>query len=144
MLDRNDSQQPAERLIHSLPCRVQLPPKLQERFETSGIAPATPDDRRRFSRMRCRSTNNRAGLQRQPTFPALAREEAWSGVFLADISQTGMQVIHSDPLYPGERLKIALLNGKAVEVEVVRCRRLGELCFAVGTRVLKAADASPA
>lgn len=134
MLDRDDQSGSAAALIRKLRCHVQIPEKLRERFETQGIAPATPDDRRRTQRVRCRNENNLAGLQLQATFPTLPRTEAWNAVYLVDMSRTGMQVLHSEPLYPGERARVLLQNGSNLQLDVVRCRRLGEACFAVGAR----------
>ena len=91
---------------------------------------------------RSRDKQHRAGLQHIPTYPALQRGDDWSAVYLADISRGGMQIIHSQPLYPGEKLRLLMNNGSNVLVAVVRCRRLGEACYVVGTRLVTDAAAS--
>lgn len=141
MLDRNDQSGSAAKIIRSLRCHVQLPEKLRERFETQGVAPATPDDRQRAPRVRCRNVNNLAGLKLLATFPALARADAWHAVYLVDLSRSGSQVLHNEPLYPGERASLLLQNGTNLDVEIVRRRRLGEACFAIGARLIDAPTA---
>ncbi len=136
MLDRDHPKLSVARMIAALPCRVQLPDSLRERFETTGVAPATMDDRRRHPRLRCRSTNNRVAVQRQASFPALPHAPAWVAVYLADISRGGFQVIAGEQLFPGERLRLLLPTGAAFDVEAIRCRRLGETCFSIGTRLV--------
>lgn len=140
MLDGNGNEQSAARLIASLPCHVQIPAQLRDGFETSGSAPVSPDCRRQFARLRCRSTSNRAGVQCQRTFPSLNRGDTWRGVYLADISRTGLQIIHSEQLYPGENVRVIAMTGAVLEVEVVRCRRLGEACFSIGARFQRDAE----
>jgi hypothetical protein len=137
MLDRNDQGKSAADLIAALPCRVVIPPKLEERFKTEGIAPSTPDERRMHPRLRCRDKDHMAGLRYIPTYPALQRSDSWSAVFLADMSRGGMQILSHEPLYPGERLSIFMKTGTQLTVQVVRCRRLGEACFSIGTSYVR-------
>ena len=99
--------------------------------------PSMPNDHRRFPRVRCRSKRHRAALKRLPTFAALASSQQWSAVYVADFSKTGVQVLHAEQLFPGERLRLLLLTGNLLDLEVVRCRRMGDACFAVGTQIVR-------
>ena len=140
MLDGSTRAESAASVIEALPCQVQLPEKLRESFELAGPTPSMPNDHRRFPRVRCRSKRHRAALKRLPTFAALASSQQWSAVYVADFSKTGVQVLHAEQLFPGERLRLLLLTGNLLDLEVVRCRRMGDACFAVGTQIVRTED----
>ena len=137
MLAEDIQERSAASLIGSLPCRVQLPEKLKESFELKGPTPTMPDENRRYPRLRCRSEGHRAGLQCVSTYDSLARTDAWAAAYVADFSKGGIQVIHHEQLYPGERVRVLLVTGNLLDVEVVRCRRLGQACYTVGAKILK-------
>ena len=136
MLAEDIREPSAASVIGSLPCRVKLPEKLKETFELSGPAPSMPGEHRRYPRVRCRSLEHLAGLRHTPTFASLERDDAWEGVYLADFSKGGVQVIHSAQLYPGERIRVLLVTGNLLDLEVVRCRRLGKACYSIGAQIV--------
>ena len=125
-------------VIDSMPCKVQLPDKLKETFEQRGPTPTTSNDQRHFTRVRCRSLTHRAGMQSLPTYGSLQRDESWQAVYLADFSKEGVQFIHGEQVFPGEKVRLFLLTGNLLDVEAVRCRRLGENCYSVGAKIIKA------
>lgn len=127
-------------VIDSMPCKVQLPEKLKETFEQRGPTPTMPSDQRHFVRVRCRSLGHRAGMQSLPTYDSLQRDESWQAVYLADFSKEGVQFIHGEQVFPGENVRLFLLTGNLLTVEAVRCRRLGEHCYSVGAKIIKADD----
>ena len=66
-------------------------------------------DRRRFPRMICRGKHpSGPGVS---SSPALPRPQEWHGVYTLDISRGGIGFLHSEPLYPGERMRVVLLGG---------------------------------
>ena len=134
MLDRDNHAQPIADSIHSLPCHVKLPAQWQETFEKMGPAPTSAQDTRRFSRFYCRGSQGRAALEYRQSLPALPRKYGWYGVYTMDISRGSLGFLHSEPLYPGERMRVMMSNGRHQVVEVVRCCRIGDQCFQIGSR----------
>ncbi len=132
MLDCDLDKAQLEQWILSLPCRVQLPAGHDtDRVEQS---PPMQGDRRRFPRMICRGKRYRAALEYRQSLSALPRPQEWHGVYTLDISRGGIGFLHSEPLYPGERMRVVLLGGAQHFIAIVRCLRLNELCYSIGAR----------
>ena len=138
MLDRDAEALPTVDGISKLPCSVILPAAWENSFELHGMAPVAPDCKRRFPRLRCRGKNNRVALELRQTFPALPRTQTWMSMYLTDIGRGGVGLLHGEPLYPRERLRILLRDGSVRQVEITRCQRVGERCFSVGARFVTA------
>jgi hypothetical protein len=136
MLEHDDRKHAAAELIAALPCHVELPAKWRDNFEKHGLVPFDENDRRRFARVNCRSLNNRAAMQCQSTLPRLRRELSWHSVYVTDISRDGLGLLHSAALYPHERLRLMMLTGTMVQLEVVCCRRVHTRCFEIGTELV--------
>jgi hypothetical protein len=136
MLDRDHAGQSLPELIASLPCRVQLPEKWRKEFEKRGPAPTIPNDRRRHPRFYCRGPDSRAGLQCLKTFPSMPHHGDWHGIYVTNVSRSGVQLLHSEPLYPCQRARLAMPRGPVLQIEVVSCLRLNQRCFQVGARLL--------
>jgi hypothetical protein len=132
MLDSGGRQAEVERWIFSLPCNVQFPAKLREELERTGAVPVPCDDTRRHRRIFCRGARHRAALELRQTLPALRRETSWHSVYTSDFSKSGCGFIHSEALYPGERLRMIMLTGGDRHVEIAWCRRLDKHCYAAG------------
>jgi hypothetical protein len=123
--------------LAALPCAVNLPPTWAAHFEQRGTAPATSDDRRRFPRFLCRDLGSRAGVSYVASFPSLERDSALTGAYVCDLSRGGLRLLHAEPVFPKERLRVVLAQGGDVTgllVEVMHCRRIGPRCFQVGAR----------
>jgi hypothetical protein len=144
MLDRDDHERNVAQWIHSLPCCVKLPLRLQEDFEKTGAASPVPEDVRSGCRVYCRGKEYRAALEYRQSLPSLPREARWYGVYTTDLSRLGCGFLHSELLYPGERLRLILLTGIERMIEVARCRRIGEECFEVGARFIQTTISSAA
>ena len=125
MLDRDDHGRDVARWILTLPCYVKPPLKLQRDFENIGRAPPFPTDERAWCRVFCRGMRCRAALEYRQSLPALPRESRWHGVLTTDFSRDGCGFLHSEILYPGERLRLILLTGirRVIEVRVPASRR---------------------
>lgn len=137
MLDCDDTTELIAEQIATLPCELQLPPELRAKLDQQGHAPSMIDDRRRFVRFRCGSKRLRAAMRFYQTFPALPREANWHGIFVSEISRAGLRLLHSEPVYPGESLRVVMsVEDETLDlrVEAVRCQRLGTRCFEVGVR----------
>lgn len=127
--------------ILALPCEVRIPAELRDDLEKSGMAPTTYDDVRRYPRLLCGGPTQRGALEYRQTFPALVRQEGAAGVYIQDVSRGGCRFLHSELIYPGERLGIVLPAGLRRTIEVIWCRRLAERCFSVGARFAEPASA---
>lgn len=143
MLEHDDRKHAAADLIGSFPCNVELPNELRNNFEKHGVMPFNENDRRRYPRVLCRSKRNRAGLEYRTTIPHLPRETVWHNVYVTNVSRDGIGLLHSEPLYPRENMRLLLLNGKLATIEIVNCRRLGPRCFEVGAQVFSSHDSTP-
>src|SRR5688500_342605 len=73
-----------------------------------GFAASRENDRRRYPRMR---THQRAPMQIVATLPAVRRQPFWHAVRVIDISRGGVGFLHSEQLYPKERLRVVLNDG---------------------------------
>lgn len=129
MLDLNAGAD-VSRWILSLPCEVNLPANCAT--EAAAHRTYCVDDRRRFARIVCRVPQIGAALQYATTFPSLPRPSAWHRVFLADVSRGGCGFLHSEPLYPGERMEILFAAGAQNSIEIVRCVRVDDRRFRIG------------
>ncbi|MGO9113702.1 MAG: hypothetical protein ACLP9L_31100 [Thermoguttaceae bacterium] len=137
MLDCHADTMPALDQIERLPCSVRLPSALKADFERIGPAPSLPGCKRRFPRFRCRGENSFIALEHRRTFPGLPRERAWFAVYFSDLGRGGIGLLHGEPLYPKERLRVVLLDGSLRQIEIVRCARVGKHCYNIGARFVE-------
>jgi len=126
--------------ITRLPCKIELPTSWEDFFHQTGPTGSDSEERRQFPRWKNRVL---AGLQQRETFPVIARLEQWHSVFLKDISRGGVAFIHSEQLYPLERMRLLLideLSSRLLQkdclrtIEVSWCRRVQMRCFEIGAR----------
>jgi PilZ domain len=100
--------------------KVRLPDGMNDFFDHFGPMPTRHGCRRAYHRFFLRG---KAILRRQDTYLA---------VFTADASRQGLCFLSPIQLLPKERCRIRLPNTKEFQIEVVRCRRLGESCYECG------------
>lgn len=117
MLCTNDESVKFEDAWMQLAVRANLPSK--DYLDVTGPAAATPEDRRRFVRFRCRG---RAILERGPDRLA---------AYTADISRSGLGIISPAQLFPRERVQVTTFRQK-LSLVVVWCLKLGEDCYQCG------------
>ena len=103
------------------------------------VAPttSTENDRRRFRRQRVFCA---AALQHATTLRALPRAEEWHKIVVRDVGRGGVGFLHSQQLYPLERLRMVFPDLQTHYIEVVRCRKLGDHCFEVGAQFVKSLE----
>ena len=106
-----------------------------EFFTKSGPLPTAWEEVRRFPRFYYRA---RVQAVIHP-LPGGQRGEAVKCCLLArDISRGGINVLHCEQLFPGQRIDITLNEATPRSVEVLWCRRLANRCYAIGCRFFKA------
>ncbi len=141
MLDSIDCPQDVNAWIQSLPCQVNIPAAMADDFEKWGPVPTVFDDIRSGVRICCRGHKKRAALELKQNYVTIPRKTEWQAVFTANISKKGCGILHSQPLYPGERFSLVLMTGLRRTIEIAWCRRLDKNCFEVGSRFVDAAEA---
>ena len=128
--------------ITKLECEIKLPESWSDFFEVSGLVGSSPDDNRRAARWRNRV---RAGLLCRETFPVLPRSDEWYPVYIKDLSHSGAAFIHSEQLFPLERMSLLLIDERSSRLlqnnclqtmEVVWCKRVQANCYEVGGRFI--------
>jgi hypothetical protein len=111
--------------------RLAVPASQQALLVRAGIVPSITGDTRRFPR-RYAVTN--AILQYVEGLPALPRPREYHAIIVLDVSRSGLGFLHSEQLFPGELATAALPGGKALNIEIQWCRRLGERCYQFGAK----------
>jgi hypothetical protein len=95
--------------------------------------PTVFHDQRRFPRFYFRSCADAT------IYPLAPGAEALKCVVVTrDVSRGGMGLLHTEQLFPGQRIEL-VLNGSVVKtLEVVWCRRLADRSYSVGCRFKEA------
>lgn len=131
MLDSNGDLPTLSERLAACACDVELPAVWENFFEQSGVMPTFDGDGRRFPRFYAR---RQAALEHRPTLPAKPRARTWRGVYLKNVSRQGLGFLHSEQLFPSERMRIMLSDDLLREIEVIHCRRIRRRCYEIGAR----------
>lgn len=107
-------------------------------FAKAGPMPTAWDEARRFPRFYYRA---RVQAVVHP-FRGAPLPPVECCLLTRDLSRGGMNLIHTEQLYPGQRIDLVLLDGVRRTVEVCWCRRLAHRCYSVGCKFARL-DASP-
>ena len=112
-----------------------------EFFELTGPLPTAWDEQRRFPRFYYRSC---AEIDIYPLRGERDPDAPTYFVLTRDLSRGGLSLIHTEQLFPTQRLDI-ILNGEAVRrLEVVWCRRWTHDRYVIGCRFIADLDTSEA
>jgi hypothetical protein len=120
MLDLGDDQGLMALAWEKVELKPNLPDEMADFFDQHGTVTARPGCRRAYLRFYLRS---KAILQRQ---------QSYLGVYTADASRQGVCFLSPVQLLPKERCRIRLPKTKDFQIEIVRCRRLGDACYECG------------
>ena len=137
MLARDYQQRLAE-LIQTLPNQIRLPEELGTFFDEQGPLPTIDNDRRRSIRTRVRAYGV---LMPEKTLPAIPRVPSPQLIFTKDFSKCGVGILGHNQFYPGEQVRVILAKFW-LQLQVRRCRRLGEDCYEIGASLLAIRDES--
>ncbi len=119
------------KLIKDCECDRVVPSEWQDRLTRRGVVPPTLDDSRQYNR---HHFNGRGVLEYDETSSPIPREHTIAKVVTLDISRSGIAFLHSEQLFPGERVSLWLPIGKRSYV-VVRCVEHNDSCFEIGAVV---------
>lgn len=120
MLDISDDQSVMAAAWEKVTQKPRIPEDMADFFDHHGTVPSRPGCRRAYLRFFLRG---KAILQRQETF---------IGVYTADASRQGLRFLSPVQLFPKERCRIRMPKTKEFQIEIVRCRRLGDECYECG------------
>ena len=96
---------------------------------------ARVDEARRFPRFEVRAEIEATIY---PRFATSGHEPLECTVMMRDLSRGGMNVLHVEQLFPGQRIDVVLHNGTCRALEVMWCKRLAHRCYTIGCRFVKA------
>ena len=116
------------KLLETCECDLAVPRELQDRLTRRGVVPLTQDDQRQYIR---HHFNGPGVLEYDETFSSIPREHTIAQVMTIDISRSGIAFLHSEQLFPGERVSLWLPVGKRSYV-VERCVEHNDSCFEIG------------
>src|SRR4051794_12310508 len=120
MLDISDDQSLMNLAWERVEQKAILPDEMKDFFEHHGAVPSQAGCRRAYHRFYLRG---KAIVQ---------WKEVFLGVYTADASRQGLRFMCPVQLLPKERCRIRLPKTKEFQIEIVRCRRMGESCFEIG------------
>jgi hypothetical protein len=103
-------------------------------FAASGPLPPLPEDGRRFPRFHYRS---RAEALIYPLSSDKPPSSATCEILTRDLSRSGLSLVHTAQLFPGQKLEVSLADGSSRRLEVVWCRRWNDGLYLVGCRFTK-------
>ncbi len=98
-----------------------LPVSPEEFFALTGPMPTRRD---------CERAYERQYLRRKAV---VKRDSESLGVYLQDCSRMGIGLLSPIQLFPCDRIQVGINNRRFYELEIRRCRRLGEKCYECGT-----------
>ena len=120
MLDISNDQGVIQVDWESLELKARLPDEMKDFFDQHGAVPTRPGCRRAYHRFFLRGKG------------ILQRQDGYLGVITADASRQGLRFLSPVQLLPKERCRIRLPRTKEFQIEIVRCRRVAELCYECG------------
>ena len=130
MLEDNYLRRP-NKLIEACECDLAVPSEWQDCLTRRGVIQPIPGDRRQYIR---HHFNDWGVLEYDETFSSIPREHSITKVATRDVSRGGIAFLHSEQLFPGERVSLWLPIGKRSYV-VVRCVEHTDSCFEIGAAV---------
>jgi hypothetical protein len=124
----NQAQQPPEPAV--IEADADFTPK-------AGALPTTWDEARRFPRFYYRT---RVPATIHPLAESSGQQQHCT-VLTRDLSRGGLNLLHCEQLFPGQKIDLTLTEGAPRRVEVMWCRRLAARCYSAGCRFIKLEEA---
>ena len=129
MLEDNYHEQ-LKKLILSTECKITLPTEWSHFFEERDFAQPYQEDGRRFLR---RNFRTECILELKQSIVTISRRHQYYHVYTKDLSRSGIGILHSQQLFPGERAQLWLPTAK-MSVCVARCYKHNSSCYEIGVR----------
>lgn len=141
MLDTNREQEALSKCLTACICEIDLPVAWRNFFDESGAMPTCVGDTRRFPRFYARG---KGALESRQSLPGKLRPVQWRGIYTKNVSREGLGFLHSEQLFPRERMRVLLADGVPREIEIACCRRIQRRCYEIGARFIVADQADAA
>ena len=105
--------------------------------DVKSLAESSGADSRRFPRMNYRACVSAVVYPAPGEAGEQPDEVARFQMLTRDISRGGLNLLHKQQLFPGQKIDLVLSDGQERRVEVIWCRRLGVGCYSAGCRFVK-------
>ncbi len=115
-------------VLESLNWTIQLPARLTDFFSVRGDSQIAEHEERKHIRIRARAKC--VGFF-ESTLYCMQRDAGYLPLYTADFSRGGCGFLSSIQIFPTERIRL-MLPTFWLQLEIVRCRKLGPNCFEVG------------
>lgn len=115
-------------VLETMTWSIQLPPRLADFFSVRGDSQIAQYEERKHIRIRARAKG--AGFF-ESSLTNLNRDKAGIPIYTADFSRGGCGFLSAIQIFPTERLRL-MLPTFWMQIEAVRCRKLGTKCYEVG------------
>lgn len=126
-------------VLTSMVWSIQLPSRLADFFSVRGDSQSAVYEERKHIRIRARAKC--AGFF-ESTLSSLPRDSIGIPVYTADFSRGGCGFLSAIQIFPTERLRL-ILPTFWLQIEAVRCRKLGPKCYEVGSVLLAKNQPNP-
>lgn len=138
MLDESYKEK-FDALLASTDCSIQLPARMADFFSVRGDSHSTAYEERKHLRIRARAKS--IGYF-ESTIPGMKRDALGIPIFTADFSRGGCGFLSAIQIFPSERLRL-ILPTFWLQIESVRCRKLGPNCYEVGSILISKNQPGP-
>jgi PilZ domain-containing protein len=125
MLDIRDATNLMDEIWDKIELNTRLPEQEADYFAVKGPVPENNDNKRRFHRFYYRGK------------AIITRQGAFLGVYTKDVSRQGVGFLSPVQLQLKERIQLRATGANRLELEVTRCRPVGEQCFECGAKFVK-------
>jgi hypothetical protein len=111
---------------------IQLPARLADFFSVRGDSQSIVHEERKHLRIRARA---KCVGYFESTMLSMQRDTVGIPIYTADFSRGGCGFISAIQIFPTERLRL-ILPTFWLQVEAVRCRKLGPKCYEIGSELI--------
>jgi hypothetical protein len=139
MLDESYKEK-LDTVLESINWTIQLPARLADFFSVRGDTQIAEHEDRKHVRIRARAKC--AGFF-ESALSSLNRDGGYIPVYTADFSRGGCGFVSAIQIFPTERIRL-ILPTFWIQLEIVRCRKLGSKCYEVGGVLLSKNQPDPA
>lgn len=125
MLDNHFSSPIIDVTWDEIATRAVLPCPHEDYFGAIGATPTSPDSRRQYRRIRARGE------------VVVKRGSATLAAYVVDVSPAGIGFYCPLQLFPRERVVISFAGYAALDLQMLRCRKVRDRCFSCGGRFIQ-------
>ena len=138
MLDESYKEK-LDAILESTTWSIQLPARLADFFSVRGDSQSTEHEERKHLRIRARA---KCIGYFESRLVGLGRDSNGIPIYTADFSRGGCGFISAIQIFPKEKLRL-ILPTFWLQVEAVRCRKLGPNCYEVGSVLIAKNEPTP-